>query len=174
MSYLVLAYPELSSKDFQLIQEFRKDHDALYYSVVAPHFTIVFPIVGVEEKDFISEIKKQSTGIQPIDFTIRCATINKNAFNDHYHIFLVPDEGYSQMVRLHDRLYNHLLLPHLHLDLDFIPHIGIASSKDKYECKRLSDEWNDKSFSIQGTITELTIVDYQNDVVSVLQKIPLG
>jgi len=173
MSCLVLAFPELSNKDFQLIQEFRKDHDALYYSVVDPHFTIVFPITGIEEKDFISEIRKQSQGIQPFDFTIRCATINKNAFNDYFHIFLVPDEGYSQMVKLHDRLYSNMLFPHLHLHLDFIPHIGIASSKDKYECKRLSDEWNQSDLLIEGKISRLTIIEYHDDTVAPLEEIEL-
>lgn len=107
------------------------------------------------------------------DFIIRCATINKDAFSDYYHIFLVPDEGYSRIIKLHDKLYSDKLKNNLCLDLDFIPHIGIGNSIDKYTCKKMVDEWNEKDFSISGRITHLTIVNYKNSIVTELEDIEL-
>ncbi len=49
---LVLAYPELLDKDKQWIDSFRSKHDHLFYGVVEPHFTIVFPTFGIEYDDF--------------------------------------------------------------------------------------------------------------------------
>ncbi|MCS6846165.1 MAG: hypothetical protein RMN52_00450 [Anaerolineae bacterium] len=46
MSLLVLAYPELSNADRECIRAFRERYDPLYYPVVAPHFTLVFPTFG--------------------------------------------------------------------------------------------------------------------------------
>lgn len=46
MALLVLAYPELSKNDYDWIQDFRRKHDELYYKIVEPHFTIVFPTFG--------------------------------------------------------------------------------------------------------------------------------
>ena len=46
MAYLVLAYPELTSESFDRIQSYRKDNDELFFNVVNPHFTIVFPVCG--------------------------------------------------------------------------------------------------------------------------------
>jgi hypothetical protein len=98
MAYLVLAYPELRHEDFELIQDYRKNNDELYFKIVNPHFTIVFPVFDVSQDEFINEIKQNSKDINKFDFTIRCATINKDAFNDYFHAFLVPDEGYSKFV----------------------------------------------------------------------------
>ena len=55
MAYLIIAYPELSQEDYWLIQEFRKQND-FYYSIVEPHFTIVFPVFDIEKDLFINPI----------------------------------------------------------------------------------------------------------------------
>ncbi|MCP2519846.1 hypothetical protein NLC82_01235 [Candidatus Aminicenantes bacterium AC-335-A11] len=59
MALLVLAFPEISKHDYEAIQNYRKENDELYYGVVEPHFTIVFPIFDIGENEFISEIKKE-------------------------------------------------------------------------------------------------------------------
>ena len=104
---------------------------------------------------------------------MRCATINKDAFSNYYHVFLVPDEGYSNIVKIHDRLYSGLLKDNHRLDVDFIPHIGIANSVDKYKCKRLVDYWNSKEFEINGTISKITIIKYENNIVTNIEDIRL-
>jgi len=173
MAYLVLAYPELNRADFERIQSYRKINDELFYKVVEPHFTIVFPVFDISKKEFIDEIKEKSSAFTKFDFTIRCATINKDAFNDWFHAFLVPDEGYSRIVKLHDRLYSGILKDNLRLDIDFVPHIGIGNSKDKYACKRMVDEWNKQDFSICGKITNLTIVNYEDNIVTKIEEVEL-
>jgi 2'-5' RNA ligase len=173
MAYLVLAYPKLNSKDFELIQNYRKEKDELYYNVVEPHFTIVFPVFDINKEDFIKEIKEKAKEVKEIDLVIRCVTINKDAFNEYFHTFMVPDEGYSKIVKLHDKLYEDKLFDNLRLDLNFVPHIGIGNSKDKFICKKMVDEWNRKDFSINGTISQLTIVKYENDKVEKIEEINL-
>ena len=173
MAYLVLAYPKLNSKDFELIQNYRKEKDERYYNVVEPHFTIVFPVFDINKEDFIKEIKEKAKEVKEIDLVIRCVTINKDAFNEYFHTFMVPDEGYSKIVKLHDKLYEDKLFDNLRLDLNFVPHIGIGNSKDKFICKKMVDEWNRKDFSINGTISQLTIVKYENDKVEKIEEINL-
>ncbi len=173
MAYLVLAYPEISKSDFDLIQNFRKKNDELFYSVVNPHFTIVFPVFDQSEADFISEIKKQAKNLNKFDFVLRCATINKDAFNEYFHAFLVPDEGYSNIVKIHDKLYSGMLKDNLRLDLDFVPHIGIGNSVDKFICKKMVDEWNKDEFEIKGKVSSLKIVDYENNLVREIEEIKI-
>ena len=160
MALLVLAYPELADSDFKLIQKFRKENDELFYQTVEPHFTLVFPVFGIEKQKFIKEIKSQSKGFKNINFIIRCSTINKDSFSEYYHAFLVPDEGYSNIVKLHDKLYSNELLENLRLDIDFVPHIGIGNNISATKCKFMVDSWNKKEFEIPGRIKELHIVDY--------------
>lgn len=174
MAYLVLAYPNLNDKDFELIQNYRKTEDKLFYSVVEPHFTIVFPVFDCAEDLFIKEVTEKAQSFGKINFVIRCATINKDAFNEYYHAFLVPDEGYSSITKLHDKIYSGKLKENHRLDIDFVPHIGLGNSKNKFECKRMVDEWNVKDFSIHGSITHLTIVKYERGkVLAKSDPIPL-
>lgn len=172
MALAVCAYPQMKNEDHSGIQSFRKEHDG-YYSVVEPHFSFVFPLEEIGQNEFIEEIEQKSDGFEKIDFEIRCATVNKDAILDIYHLLLVPDKGYSNIVKLHDKLYSNKLFNYLRLDIDFIPHMGIANSQDKYEVKKWADEWNASDFLIAGSIESLMVVDYTDDVLIDLKKIQL-
>jgi 2'-5' RNA ligase superfamily protein len=126
MNLCVLAYPSVSTSDYERIQEFRQHNDELYFHVVEPHFTLAFPLAGWEVEPYIAEVKKQLQGFRSFDFCIRCATLDKDAFSDFYHAFLVPDEGHSQIVKLHYQLCADKFFPYRQLHVDFIPHIGIG------------------------------------------------
>ncbi len=173
MALGILAYPEWHPGDYRKIQEFRKRHDALYYRVVEPHFAFVFPLEGIGREAFLAEAEKQSRDFGPIPFEIRCATINKDAVLPDYHLLLVPEMGYSKVVRLHDRLYSGLFRPHLRLDIDFIPHVGIANSKDPELVKQWVDAWNQEEFCIRGRLETFTVVEYSQGVLSDLDTLPL-
>ena len=173
MAYLVIAYPEIPKSDFDKIQSYRELNDKLYYNIVEPHFTIVFPVFDKEEAEFIEEIKFQTADFEKITFNLKCATIKKDAFSEYFHLFLVPDEGLSKIIKLHDKLYSDKLNGNLRLDIDFIPHIGIGNSLDKYLCKSMVDEWNKNDFSINGTIKELTIIKYEDNTVTNIEKLEL-
>lgn len=174
MALLVLAYPEISKNDYDWIQDFRKHQDELYYQIVDSHFTLVFPVFDWSIDPFVTEIEKQSQTFEPFGFCIRCATLNKDAFGDYYHTFLVPDEGYSRLVKMHDKLYADKLFSNRRLDIDFIPHIGIGNSKDPLKCNEMANSWNEQEFEIRGRIAVLDIVQYEDNKVQTLQRIALG
>jgi hypothetical protein len=174
MAYLLIAYPELTNDDFYKIQNYRGHSDKLYFNVVKPHFTFVFPVFDMNEDEFIKEVKTQTSNLNSFDFTIRCATISKDSFSEYFHTFLVPDEGLSSIVKIHDKLYSDKLKGNLRLDIDFIPHIGIGNSTDKFICKKMADDWNKDDFEIVGTIKQLTVVKYENDTITEIEKIELN
>jgi len=51
----------------------------------------VFPTLGLTKEEFCQTILDTTNGIEKIDFNIKCTAINKDAFNEYYHSFLVPD-----------------------------------------------------------------------------------
>jgi hypothetical protein len=59
------------------------------------------------------------------------------------------------------------------MDIDFIPHIGIASTTESEKCKRLAGEWNQSEFEIHGSVSRLTMVSYENGVVEKLSEFEL-
>lgn len=174
MALAVIAYPKLDKSNYQFIQEFRKLNDPLLYTVVEPHISLVFPVTGMFEDDFTTEIIKQSQGFKRFSFTIRCAVVNKDSFLDYSHTLLVPDEGFSHIIKLHDKLYDGTLIKERCLDIDYIPHIGIGTSKDIQQCKLMADKLNDSQLEIKGWINEITIVRFENNKIESLRTIPLN
>ena len=170
MAYLVVAYPNLSQIDYTWIQTYRKKYDPRYYSVIEPHFTLVFGIDGISKEQFIKEVGGKIRGTKPFSFTINLATINQNDDGQYYHEFLVPDLGYSNIVKLHDKLYSGLFAPNLRFDLDFIPHIGIGNSDDAQTSKKRVDDINKSGVSISGTINRISVTEYKNGKITTLEN----
>ena len=173
MSHLVLAYPDLSETDFALIQECRREKDSLYFDVVRPHFSFIFAVHDIAEDLFITEVTEKAKDCSQIKFVIRCATISKDGLEDSFHVFLIPDKGHSDIIKLHDRLYSGLLKDNLRLDIDYIPHMAIGNSTDRFQARQWADEWNQKDLTIRGTISKLSIVKYKNNVVTLIKEIEL-
>lgn len=173
MSLLAIAYPNISKKDYHWIQEFREENDELNYKVMEPHFTLVFPVFNQRPETFIEEIKSRASDHKTIKFALRCAIMDKDAFTPYWHVYMVPDEGYSQIIKLHDNLYSGKLAEELRLELPFIPHIGIANSVEKWTCKELVDQINYSNMEIEGVIDEIDVVEYHDEKVETLEKIKL-
>jgi len=173
MSHLVIAYPELKKKDYSWIQELRSKYDLLYYDIINPHFKFIFPVFYLDKKELISEVKEKSRGLKIINFSLRCAIINKDPFNDYWHIFFVPDEGYSDITKAHDKLYSGKLKDELFLAIPYIPHIGIGNSTNANDCKILVDELNERNFEIKGKIKNLSIISLIEKKVEDIETIEL-
>lgn len=173
MALVVLSYPVLSEPDYSWIQTVREKHDPLHHALVAPHFTFVFPDREEEVQSLADHVRAQSRGFGPIPFILRCASVVKDAFNETTHVFLVPEEGYGAMIRLHDALYRGRLAAKLRLDIPYIPHIGIGTSTDPQACKRLADQLNGQSLAVRGTIQKLDIASYDGRLVNSLEQIGL-
>jgi hypothetical protein len=169
----VVSYPIISVDSFNFIQDLRQRHDELNFEIIAPHFTFVFPVANIDREIFSHHVKRSLCNIPSFDFAIRCATICNDIFFDRTHVFLVPDEGYSQMIKLHDRLYTGILADKLRLDIAFIPHIGIANSRNPHNCKQLADNLNQQQFEIYGKVNKLDILWDEGDKVGKIEEIYL-
>lgn len=172
MSYLVIAYPELQQSDLDWIQDYRKQHDK-QFSLVKPHVTLVFAIQDLDKDGFLNEVKQKVSGLKPFDFDLKVATINQDDSGNYYHEFLVPDTGYSNIVKLHDKLYSGLFAPYLRFDVDFIPHISIGDSEDAQTSKKRVDELNAQGVSIHGRISSVDVIELANGAVTTVEKIGL-
>ena len=91
------------------------------------------------------------------------------------HIFLVPDEGFGHLIRLHDRLYSDRLNSELRLDIPFIPHLTVGSGLELQKAKALSDQLNAKAFQVEFELNELFVVKIEDQKIKrqILAQIPL-
>lgn len=170
---LVVNYPTISTNDFEWIQDIRQQEDKLNFNAIDPHFTFVFP-VAIDRETLTSHVQELIQDIQPFEFTLRCAVLCNDVFSKYIHVFLVPDEGYSHIVKLHDRLYTGIIADKLLLDIPFIPHIGIANSLNPHHCKQLVDLLNRQQFEIRGRIDRLDIISSQGDLIEAVKSLDLA
>ena len=169
----VVSYPDFDEMGYPWVEEYRRQHDD-FYTLLAAHYSFVFPVFDMEETDFINVVKTRAKGIEKFDYQIKCAIRNNDRTSDYWHVLLVPDEGFSKVVRLHDALYAGKFRKYERLDIDFIPHVGIANSTDPEACKRMVDEVNAMDFVIRGTIDRLDVIQYQNNKISTIEVIYLA
>jgi len=172
MGLVVLAFPELSKKDFEFIQKFREVNDR-YFPIVNPHLTLVFPAYEIKESEFADHIVKTAANFKKIEFSLNCAITVKDSFSEFWDIFLVPEKGNSSIIKLHDALYRGPLLTHLRIDIPFIPHMGIGNDIDPFHCINLARELNDNDIAIPGIISSLSIGHYHGSKVEIIKELPL-
>lgn len=158
----VVSYPDFPSHDHNWIESFREAHDA-YFTLIPAHLTLVFPVFNWERKEFIRDINRQVRGSGPYQLKIKCAIRNNDLTSDLWHVLLVPDEGFSETVKLHDRLYGKKFTQKKKLNLDFIPHIAIGNSKDPLICKQLINKVNSMNININTNIKKLNIIKIKNN-----------
>ena len=152
----------------------RKKHDRLYYGVVDPHVTLVFPLEGVAPTTLIEHVQNQAQSTVSFAVVFRCAILGDPDFMDHAHAFLVPDEGFSDIVRLHDRLYTGPLTDFLRLDLPFLPHLAVANTHQPRDCKAIVDVLNAENFEVRGRIEQLDVVEYDGETVQTIERFSLS
>ena len=168
-----VAYPELSSEKQQLIDAFRQKHDP-HFTMVAAHFTMVFGVDGVEDNAYIEHIQEAAKLTPKLHFCCRYAMLGADDSDDTAYVFLVPDEGYSAISLLHDRLYAGLLEPFHRLDIPYVPHITLASSKSREEMKSLCAELNSSGLVVAGELSRLTVGALESGSFTTLAELPLS
>jgi len=173
MALCVLSYPNLERRDFEWIQSLRAKHEKLAYALVKPHITLVFPTDAMAEDEYLNHVRGVISHTPPVSFAIRCAVMRHSPANDRWNVFLVPDEGYSSIVKLHDRLYTGPLAGELRLDVPFIPHITVASRRAAEICQDLVAEINEEGICIEGSLNTVDIVSYQSHGLTTMEKIDL-
>ena len=172
--YLVVAYPKLAKSDFDWIQAIRREHDDLSYRAILPHFTLFFPTHEFTAKTISEAVRTAISGIRMFRFSLRSALLMPPLDGGEYsYIFLVPDEGFSQFIRLNSLIYSRNLKAAQRNDLPFVPHLTVASSKNLLHCRGLSDEINNGRPEISGLIDSLEIAVEDGDKISTVEKIRL-
>lgn len=173
MALLAINYPQLKKSDYDWIQKIRSEHDRDNVKVIEPHFTIVFPSKRFEKDRFVGHIKDAMRGLSEIEFTIRCATVNHTPVHKSYYVFLVPDKGFSGIVKLRDAIYTGFMADFLKLDTPYLPHITVGVSDASFVCKNLVDKINAENIEIVGRISNVEIIDLDEGVIMPVEKIPL-
>ncbi|MBI3485322.1 2'-5' RNA ligase family protein [Candidatus Daviesbacteria bacterium] len=118
MTYALIYKPQI---DTSLIDMFQQEYDP-YYHLAGAHFTLIFPTPEmIGEDQLIQHIKNTLDRWKP--FKIHIQGLEKSWDN---WLYLLVQEGNSELTKLHDELYAGIMSPFLRKDLPYIPHIGLG------------------------------------------------
>lgn len=175
MTYLVLAYPHFAHADLAWIEAIRTAHDP-QVALVAPHVTLLFPIAedAVALNKMVAHVDALALTTSSIVLTLRCALVMPETGRPGAHLFLAPDEGMSDLVKLHDRLYSGSFASHLRLEFPFIPHLTVGAGNDPAALYQVAQELNNGAFALSASIDQLTVVRHAAGVVTTVGEAKLG
>jgi hypothetical protein len=178
MGLLVTGHPILEPGDREWIQALRRQYDPNYL-LIEPHFTLIFEISDIGPDELAAHIRPICQASPKIEFNLNSAKAISGKDEEDRYLFLVPDEGYSTIMSLHDRLYAGDLKIHLRSDIPYIPHITAGVFKDINSCEKTADRINLKKFSIRGTVENLDIISAKfssagQERLETVERISLG
>ena len=114
------------------------------------------------------------TGTKRITLCMRSAIVVPDAQVRAHHVFLIPDEGYGAVVRLHGRLQRAAVLASLRPTLTYLPHLTVASMSWAEEAQRVADDLNARDFAVKGHINDVVIHRRDGEVIRTVATIPLA
>jgi 2'-5' RNA ligase len=175
MNYLAVAYPQWSEEDVFWIQSIREQYDPHCF-LIRPHFTLVFPTNAdrVTKTAFTNHLRQSLLGFTAFPCVIRCAVPVKDALSSLTHIFLVPDEGFSHIVKLHDAVYKTLLAAEQRLDIPYIPHITIGASTEPRIAKAIADHINTQNICVHGIVASVDAIQFDGSKVETIEQFRLA
>ena len=165
----VVASPEFGKAELEWLTHLRT---AGAHSLGAPTFTLVFP--GAESAARVVQHVEATCAVTPrIRFCLRTAMIVPEHRMGLFHVFLVPEEGFGAIIRLHDRLHVGPLACCLQPDMPYIPHLTVASTTEFAAARRMMAMLNAKALAIAGRIDEIEVRERDGSGARCLATVPL-
>jgi 2'-5' RNA ligase len=168
-----IAMPRLTEESTHQIDAVRAQFDSDFRAMVAPHFTLVFGCDALSQDHYIEHIESIATKQSQIYFECKYVMLGADDENETAYAFLVPDEGYAAISRLHDALYAGPLQSRLRLDLPYTPHITLGRFASRSQAKRVCDDLNAQPMIISGNLDSLHVGKIENGKFITIAKFDL-
>lgn len=166
----VIARPYFDKADLAWLTDIRSRRAG---SRGAPYFTLVFAGADLSPEAFVAAVRAQLDGIHAIRFRLRSALVVPEPLVRRFHVFLIPDEGFGAILRLHDALHAGPLQVALRLDRPYLPHITVATTADDQSARKVARALNQGGVDIQGHIDAVQVERRIGEVVKQVAEVPL-
>jgi 2'-5' RNA ligase len=166
----VVARPHFDKTDVAWLKDMRAKRTSNFGP---PYFTLVFPGAVMEPADYADFVRQRVHEVPRIRFRLRSALVVPEMTVKRFHVFLVPDEGFGAILRLHDRLHVGPLEVCLRPETPYLPHITIATTADYVAARKLAQGINARDLQIDGVIEALQVERRAGDVAKLIAEIPL-
>ncbi|MGA0604217.1 2'-5' RNA ligase family protein [Caulobacter sp. KR2-114] len=167
----VIARPHFDKADLAWLTDIRSRRAG---SRGAPYFTLVFAGVELEAAAFTKAVRANARDIHPIRFRLRSALVVPETVVRRFHVFLIPDEGFGAILKLHDALHAGPLASGLRQDSPYLPHITVATSGSYETARDLALSLNRRDLDIAGRIDALQVERRTGEVIKPVAEVPLA
>jgi len=166
----VVARPRFDKTDLDWLADIRARRTG---SRGPPYFTLVFPGAQMEPAPFAALIRAQAEKLPRIRFHLRSALVVPEHSVHRFHVFLIPDEGFGAILRLHDALHVGPIEACLRPETPYLPHITVATSGDFTAARKIAAQLNAGGIDIGGVIETLEVERRAGEVIRKVAEIPL-
>ena len=170
-AYDVIARPRFDKADMAWITDIRSRRAG---SRGAPYFTLVFGGAEMTLARFTQVIRTQARGVAPIRFRLRSALVVPETVVGRFHVFLIPDEGFGAILKLHDLLHAGLDAGALRQDSPYLPHITVGTTTDHAAARDLALALNNRDIDVAGHFDALQVECRDGEAVKLATEIPLA
>lgn len=167
----VIARPHFDKADLAWLTDIRSRRAG---SRGPPYFTLVFPGVEMEPATFAEQIRRNAHDIPRIRFRLRSALVVPEPTVGRFHVFLIPDEGFGAILKLHEALHVGPIETAIRPDTPYLPHITVATSPDRATARKVAQALNQGGVDISGHIEALTVERRRGEVIKEVAEIPLA
>jgi hypothetical protein len=133
----------------------------------------MFPGVEMEAHAFAARIKALVADIPHIRFRLRSALVVPEHTVGRFHVFLIPDEGFGAILKLHDALHVGPLEAAIRPETPYLPHITVATTTDYAAARKLAQALNQGGLDIAGHLESLEVERREAGVVRKIADVPL-
>jgi 2'-5' RNA ligase len=167
----VIARPHFEKADLAWLTDIRSRRAG---SRGRPYFTLVFPGVEMAPRAFADEIRRNAADAVRIRFRLRSALVVPEPVVGRFHVFLIPDEGFGAILKLHDALHRGAIRAAVRTATPYLPHITVATSTDRAQAADLAQVLNLRDIDIHGQIESLTVERRAGEEIRDVAEIPLS
>jgi 2'-5' RNA ligase len=162
----IVTFPEIQADEFGWIEDLRGTHLPAPEAGVAPHVTLVFPAEITTDDNLMMHMLGAAGSTQPIDASFRIAAPMVDPIKGGWTVRLLPDQGLSKLMRLHNFLYTGPFAPHLNLDASYVPHLTVGRATSGQQAQALSEELNSSVIEIEARFTTVDLLRIEDGKVT--------
>ena len=171
MQALAVICPlDIVARDRAWIEDVRALHDP-QYDLVEPHFTLVFPTIGVSLETLIRHVDEIAARTPAVGFRLCRAEAVRDSLATRSLVFLVPDEGEAEIRGLHSALYAGDLASSLRADIPYQPHVTVAAFETQSAADSLARELGE--FHVKGRLRTMALVSLDAGTIRQEALLPL-
>ncbi|HEV2189041.1 MAG TPA: 2'-5' RNA ligase family protein [Stellaceae bacterium] len=168
---VIISQLDLAVSDRRWLEEIRRRHDP-QHAMVAAHFTLVFPFGGLRPDEVLEHASAVASTTSPINFRLAAAKAVQDALTPRNLVFLVPDEGASEIRALHGRLYSDVLAAKLRADIPYEPHVTVGAFSAHAEAERAASDIG--AISVDGWLSTLDLAEFDGRKIAFLHRLRLS